>query len=214
MAKDSIASWTTLDEVKLLNFLTEHASAAGDGGNFKATTFEVASAVLDQIPVKGIIKTWNACSNKYSSVSCPCLISGNWLTLYLQLRRIFRAIQAIKNRSGWTWSNETGASITPDMENVWGDFLKIYREAKPFENHGWIHLEKMIIIMPASLKGYHVFHPLQGLSGIGSLSDDNEDIPPYAANTQEEDETANDEGAHPTAAVSFFCCFDHQCLYF
>ena len=136
------------------------------------------------------------------------------LTLYLQLRRIFHAIQAIKNRSGWTWSDETGASITPDMEDAWGDFLKIYREAKPFKNHSWIHLEKMTIIMLASLKGYHIFHPLQGLSGIGSLHDNTEDMPPYTANTQEEDETADDKDAHPTAAVSLFRCIDHQCLYF
>jgi hypothetical protein len=39
MAKDSAASWTTQDKLDLLNFLAEHASAAGDGGNFKCTTF-------------------------------------------------------------------------------------------------------------------------------------------------------------------------------
>jgi hypothetical protein len=69
MVKDSAASWTTQDKLDLLNFLAEHASAAGDGGNFKSTTFQAATAVLNQNPVKGGVKTWKACSNKYSAVS-------------------------------------------------------------------------------------------------------------------------------------------------
>lgn len=69
MAKNSAASWTTQDEVNLLNFLAEHASAAGDGGNFKSATFQAAMAVLNQKPAKGCVKTWKACANKYGAVS-------------------------------------------------------------------------------------------------------------------------------------------------
>ena len=69
MAKDSAASWTTQDEVDLLNFLAEHASAASDGGNFKSATFQAATAILNQNPVKGSVKTSKESANKYGAVS-------------------------------------------------------------------------------------------------------------------------------------------------
>ena len=94
-----------------------------------------------------------------------------------------------------------------------GLVLEQRRFTSPFHYHYKFDVVRSHLLH-ASLKGYHVFCPSQGLSGIGSLRDDNEHMPPYAANTQEEDETANDEDAHPTAAVSFFRHFDHQCLYF
>jgi hypothetical protein len=96
------------------------------------------------------------------------------------------------------------------MEDAWDDFLKIYRDAKPFKNRGWIHLEKMTIIMPATIKGTHVFRPSQGLSGLTSFHNYDEDMPPYSANTQEEE----DEGASPVIAapaaivVRLFHCFN------
>ena len=184
MAKDSAASWTTQDEVDLLNFLAEHASAAGDGGNFKSATFQAATAVLNQNPVKGSVKTSKACANKYGAVSV--VVSAEiWLTFHSQCRRVFRAIQAIKNKSGWTWSDDTGASITPDMEDAWEAFIKIYKEAKPFKNHSWIHLEAMSTVMPTTLNGAHVFFPSQGLSGVNSFPNGDEDMLLYAADTQD-----------------------------
>ena len=69
MAKNSAASWTTQDEVNLLNFLVEHASAAGDGGNFKSATFQAAMAVLNQKPAKCYL--W--CSCLFMTVQCSKL---------------------------------------------------------------------------------------------------------------------------------------------
>jgi hypothetical protein len=105
---------------------------------------------------------------------------------------------------GWTWSDETGASITPDMEDVWEDFLKVYKEAKPFKNHGWVHLDKMMMIMPATIKGTHVFRPPQGLSGVNSFPNDYDDVP----NTQEEeaDEDENVMAEHSTVPVPAVVC--------
>jgi hypothetical protein len=84
----------------------------------------------------------------------------------LKLRRIFRAIQAIKSQSGWTWSDTKGADIAPEMEQEWSKFVKIYKEAKPFKSSGWVHLEKMAEIMPVTLRGLYVFRPSQGLTGL------------------------------------------------
>jgi hypothetical protein len=81
------------------------------------------------------------------------------------------------------------------MEDTWEAFVKIYKEAKLFKNHGWIHLEKMLMIMPVVPNGPHVFFPSQGLSGVNSFLDHDDDILPYAINTQD------DEDAYPVTAA-------------
>ncbi|TFK43026.1 hypothetical protein BDQ12DRAFT_595635 [Crucibulum laeve] len=107
--------WTAADELLLLNFLRDHAAAAGDGGNFKLVTFTAAGAVLELKCTKGGPKTAKACQNKWTQVH-------------------------IDAHTGWSWSDETGASITPDMEMQWVTFLKTHKDAKPFKNHGWVQL--------------------------------------------------------------------------
>jgi hypothetical protein len=101
---------------------------------------------------------------------------------FSKLRLSFRAIQAIKNVSGWTWSDECGADITPELEDEWATFLVANKHAKPFKNRGWNHLEKMVDIMPVTIRGAHVFHASQGVTGLDSdpgelldQDDDNED---------------------------------------
>ncbi|KAF8161619.1 hypothetical protein B0H34DRAFT_806797 [Crassisporium funariophilum] len=169
-AIDAAASWTGADELLLLNFLVQHASAAGDGGNFKMVTFTAAAAIVESERERGGVKTAKVCQNKWN-----------------QLCRIFCAIQAIKAKSGWTWSDKTGASITPNMEGAWADFLKVYKDAKPFKNKGWVYLEKVAKIMPAT-----------GVSGIDSFDDANDGVPPFPISSQVEDEEAldaDDDGA-------------------
>ncbi|GLB45371.1 hypothetical protein LshimejAT787_2200340 [Lyophyllum shimeji] len=112
-------------------------------------TFTAASAVVDKARSKGGLKTAKACQNKWNA-----------------LRRAFRAIQAIKfSKSGWTWDDEHGANITLDMEGAWNAFIKVRKDAKPFKHKGWVHLEKMTHLMPATVKGTHVFCASQGTSG-------------------------------------------------
>jgi hypothetical protein len=67
MPKDN-ATWTPADETAFIEFLHEHKAAAGDGGNFKATTYEAAAAVLEAKRTKGGPKTAKSCSNKWNSV--------------------------------------------------------------------------------------------------------------------------------------------------
>jgi hypothetical protein len=90
--------------------------------------------------------------------------------LYSKLRRVFRAIQAIKSQSGWTWSDTRGADIGPEMEQEWVKFLKIHKDAKPFKNRGWVHLEKMTEIMPVTLRGTYVYRPSQGVTGMDATA--------------------------------------------
>ncbi|KAF9476666.1 hypothetical protein BDN70DRAFT_882131 [Pholiota conissans] len=154
MAKDtSQAVWTTDDETTLIEFLFQHRASAGDGSSFKMTTFHAAVPVLEAKRAKGGPKTAKSCQNKWSN-----------------LRRIWRAIQDIKTQSGWTWSDTRGADISPDMESQWETFLKSHSLARPFKNHGWIHLEKVTMIMPATLRGHHVYLPSQGTVGLAAAA--------------------------------------------
>ncbi|KDR71951.1 hypothetical protein GALMADRAFT_213445 [Galerina marginata CBS 339.88] len=180
------ASWTTPDETALLNFLNTQAAAAADGGTFKMVTFNAAPIVVDAIRTKGGRKTAKACQNKWAAI---------------HLKKSFRAIQAIKGRSGWTWSDETGASITPDMEDAWRDFLLIHKDAKPFKNKGWVHLEKMTMLMPTTVRGTYVFRPSQGISGMDPFQDDDDSLPPGILETQEEHNVEEEEATqHEEAA--------------
>jgi hypothetical protein len=65
---DGKAHWTTIDEDKLIVFLVEHKAAAGDGGNFKKTTWTAASEHLKQFTTKGGVKGAEACKSKWTRV--------------------------------------------------------------------------------------------------------------------------------------------------
>ncbi|KAN0141121.1 hypothetical protein V8E53_000877 [Lactarius tabidus] len=174
-ANPTATQWTLSDEKLLVSFLHEHRAASGDGGNFKMTTFQSAAAVLEAERTTGGLKTAKACQNKWASQ-----------------RRVFRAIQAIISHTGWNWCNENSANIQLDQASAWSLFCGIHKEAKPFRNRGWVHLERMSEIMPATVRGMNVFCPSQGLSGLdrGRDHDDTPDASQEGPSTQD---TAVDE---------------------
>ncbi|KAF9536916.1 hypothetical protein CPC08DRAFT_824753 [Agrocybe pediades] len=149
----SQAVWTQADETTLISFLFEHRASAGDGASFKLKTFNDLVPKLEAMRTKGGPKDAKSCQNKWT-----------------MLRRIYRTIQDIQSQSGWTWDEKYGANITPVMEDQWALFLKSHPLAKPFKNHGWVHLEKVREIMPATLRGVNVFVPSQGTTGLMSSS--------------------------------------------
>ncbi|KAG6818726.1 hypothetical protein H0H93_002478 [Arthromyces matolae] len=149
------AIWSDEDEKKFLELLLYRKSAAGDGGNFKEAVFQEVSDVLTPLVTKGGPKTVKACQNKWSA-----------------FRRIFRVITAIKGVSGWTWSNDTGASITPETESSWAAYVKIHKDAKPFKTRGWCHFDAVSQVMPTTIHGAHVFRPSNSTVGLGPSIDD------------------------------------------
>ena len=62
------AHWTLSDEKLLVNFLHEHRSASGDGGNFKMASFQAAAAILEAARTTGGPKTAKTCQNKWIAV--------------------------------------------------------------------------------------------------------------------------------------------------
>ncbi|KAF9008240.1 hypothetical protein BDQ17DRAFT_1237004 [Cyathus striatus] len=68
------------------------------------------------------------CGGPKTAKSC----SNKWGYLFV----IYRVICQIQAVSGWTWSDETGASITEDLVSSWDDFFLAHPKAKPFKHSG------------------------------------------------------------------------------
>lgn len=62
------ASWTKEDERMFVEWLLEHVSEAGDGGNFKISTMRKAATHLNKHLTKGGLKTGESCKEKWRKV--------------------------------------------------------------------------------------------------------------------------------------------------
>lgn len=69
------ATWTHAEVVALVDFLHEHRSEAGDGGNFKKPTFQRLVQHLVAFCNNGHAKDVKSCQNKWSSVRYPLFSS-------------------------------------------------------------------------------------------------------------------------------------------
>ena len=94
--------------------------------------------------------------------------------LFFQFWKLYRVIHAIQAVSGWVWSDDTGASITPHSASSWDDYVKSHPEAKPFRNKGWRFFTKVSLIMPSTTVGANVFHP------TATLDEDQSSPPPQS----------------------------------
>jgi hypothetical protein len=65
---DPRCHWTVDDELALINFLLDHKAEAGDGGSFKATTWNAAAVEMLKHTTRGGIKVATKCKAKYVSV--------------------------------------------------------------------------------------------------------------------------------------------------
>ncbi|KDR65022.1 hypothetical protein GALMADRAFT_82385 [Galerina marginata CBS 339.88] len=148
------AVWTAPEETALVDFLGDNKAEAGDGGNFKSTTFQRAVSHIAPLHERGSIKTVKSTRSKW-----------------IAFKKIYRIIRAIQLVSGWVWDDDTGASITADSASSWDDYVKKHPEAKPFRNKGWRHFNKVALIMPSTAAGANVFHPTAGPSTPDDDSD-------------------------------------------
>jgi hypothetical protein len=66
--KSMRAHWSLNDETKLIEFLKERRAEAGDGMNFKGSTWSAAAAELKEHTKTGGYKNPTACKNKWAKV--------------------------------------------------------------------------------------------------------------------------------------------------
>ncbi|KAJ7504921.1 hypothetical protein B0H11DRAFT_1660568, partial [Mycena galericulata] len=136
------AIWTDADVIAFLDFLISKIASAGDGGNYKMTTFNAAKDVLNKIRTRGGLKTAKSCQGKYKA-----------------LRKTFGIIENIRTNngsSGFTWTEAHGASIDVGTAAAWAEYVKQHPDAKPFRNKGWPFLSRMEQLVPSQAKGTHV----------------------------------------------------------
>ncbi|KAJ6448294.1 hypothetical protein C8R45DRAFT_1115377 [Mycena sanguinolenta] len=137
------AIWTHADTVKFLDFLISKSSAAGDGGNFKMSTFNAAAKFLNETRERGGHKTGKGCSNKYKN-----------------LRSTLAVVEHLKyHASGFTYSDEKGADIDDASASAWDTYIVQHPDAKKFRNKGWPYMNQMEKLVPSKAKGTHVFRP-------------------------------------------------------
>ncbi|THU83624.1 hypothetical protein K435DRAFT_631465, partial [Dendrothele bispora CBS 962.96] len=131
--------WTDSDITRFLDYLTEHHSKAGNGGNFTATTFRDAADYMALVSYSGGAKDMNTCRNKWASLKKTCEV-----------------ILEIKSMSGWTWSDDTGALIGVENADLWTAYIKRNPAAKPFRNKGWKFFHSVENLLPSKAKGANV----------------------------------------------------------
>jgi hypothetical protein len=68
--KKEKASWSTKEVSALVDYLYEHRFEAGDGGNFKNTSFNNAAVAIVPYWESGLAKSGAQCKIKWMSVSC------------------------------------------------------------------------------------------------------------------------------------------------
>ncbi|KAK7439170.1 hypothetical protein VKT23_017660 [Stygiomarasmius scandens] len=146
------AKWTDANITRFLDYLTEHHSKAGNGGNFTVATFKDAADHMAQFEYEGGMKDANACKNKWGQLKGTCEV-----------------ILKIKNKSGWTWSDDTGATIGMENTDLWDKFIKQKPATKPFRNKGWKFFHTVHNLLPATVKGTSVFRPTQGTQGFHNV---------------------------------------------
>ena len=174
------AAWTDQDVVALLDILIRNMASAGDGGNFKMSVFNSASAELNKVITRGGHKTGKSCQNKYKSVRLLWLFYSFLLICFiLQLRKTLEAILHIKYQaSGFTWDDERGADIDIASDAAWTTYVKQHPGAKPFRNKGWVHLAQMEQLAPSKARGCNVFRAPQAVAEDHDTVLDRDDTPP------------------------------------
>ncbi|KAJ7574221.1 hypothetical protein C8J56DRAFT_1173005 [Mycena floridula] len=138
------ASWTKEETHRLLALLEGHKAAAGDGGNFKRASYSAVAVEIEKMRTSGGPKLWTTCRDKFRS-----------------LKTIYYIVLALKENSGWAWSDAKGCNIDATSQACWDAYVKKHKGCLPFRNAGWEFLEGMEKIVTPKPRGKHVFNPLQ-----------------------------------------------------
>lgn len=64
------AKWNDTEITKLVEYLWEHRAEGGDGGTFKAPTFNAAARYIAEYRTSGPVKTVKNLQTKWTNVSC------------------------------------------------------------------------------------------------------------------------------------------------
>ncbi|KAF7358898.1 putative transposase [Mycena sanguinolenta] len=181
-SKKENASYTSADQLKMMNALEARRAECGDGGHFKMSTFNDVAALLNP-PAQGAPKTGKSVKNKYGT-----------------LKSLWDEVIKINNNSGWPpFDKELGANITPERASVWNDWVAKNPKAKPFRNAGFEFYDQFNAIIPlvsAVSRGRHVYRPSESQSQ-NTAQDADEDESTRTSPSPPSPSTASQPGFFP-----------------
>jgi len=128
------------------------------------------------------------------------------LTPLVQFKKLYCIIRTIQSVSGWVWDDNTGASITIDSALSWDDYVKKHPKAKPFRNNGWMHFNKVALIMWSTPAGAHIFHPTVRAStpdDVGDPLSSPEPTPPPVSSDPRDGEDLDHDEVNNTITLFF-----------
>jgi hypothetical protein len=118
------AVWSADETVALVDYLYEHRSQAGNGGNFKTATFTAAAEAISPLLKYGLEKTEKICRRKRSSVSDFYVLSVLITDAYIQIKYIYSSIQKYQGITGVHWDSTHGAGINGEAEErAWNSYI-------------------------------------------------------------------------------------------
>ncbi|KAG2370125.1 hypothetical protein BDR07DRAFT_1371126 [Suillus spraguei] len=150
--------WKLEEETTLLRYLYDNRSGT-DGTTLPKRIYTGASAHLAEVfkKQKGGAKTYSACKTKFSS-----------------LKKAYLTTQALKvsgSSSGFTWTQEGGATIDKDTASTWAGYVKSNPNAKQFKNKGFKHFEIFNLLMAnMQAKGIHIRWRKNRASSVASAT--------------------------------------------
>ncbi|KAG9310914.1 hypothetical protein JVU11DRAFT_8777 [Chiua virens] len=75
------------------------------------------------------------------------------------MKKQHAAVVALKNASGFTYSDKDGAVIALEQKDVWSRYVKSHINTKPFKNKGFVHFNSMEHFASSTSKGKFLFQP-------------------------------------------------------
>ncbi|KAG1888611.1 hypothetical protein F4604DRAFT_1915625 [Suillus subluteus] len=133
--------WELEEESELIAFLATHKAEAGDNTTFKNSVYSDASKHLNALyPIyRDAAKSQSSCKTKWNN-----------------LKKSYNVIKDIKLLSGFVWSDEHGAGVTPETSGAWDAHAKAHPLSKPFPHKGFPHYAAVEALMPSTTKGKFV----------------------------------------------------------
>ncbi|KIO04264.1 hypothetical protein M404DRAFT_143863, partial [Pisolithus tinctorius Marx 270] len=129
--------WSDKDTFALLDFIDSHKATTGDGLNFKVPFWNAcAASPMLANPEKGGPKTPKSCKEKWK-----------------RLRSTYMVVDHLSCSSGFVYSLKSGADISVANKNSWDGYMKVHKDAAPYENKGWLFYDRMSVLIPSKCKG-------------------------------------------------------------
>ncbi|KAG1884550.1 hypothetical protein F4604DRAFT_1509613, partial [Suillus subluteus] len=134
------AHWELEEESELIAFLATHKAEAGDNTTFKNSVYSDASKHLNALypTYRGAAKSQSSCKTKWNN-----------------LKKSYNVVKDIKSLSGFAWSDEHGAGVTPETSGAWDAHARVRAHplSKPFAHKGFPHYAAVEALMPSAAKG-------------------------------------------------------------